>query len=565
MRTRYLMVTATVVLSLSPSLLGQAAEAAKKAQSVQDPIAHLIPTDAFAVVRIGALDEVEGELKKLVARVDPDTAEMVDLNVLLRMLNLEIQVSRKYPVVAAFSLAEEKSAEPVITLILPTDDAKAAAEYLEGEAYDSPPVAMGNYIAFAPMGTYAPGAGENRLWGSIPKKDICASVDAAKLVSNFADEINEVFSEIDRELTREFEMGEVSESMQKLSREFVQEGRDLLDSADIIDLSLDTDGNALDLLMTLSVLKVSPMGDTGMFFGGDLRKVASTVPAEHPLAFLASVDMAYWMEYWIAHSKEVVQELPEDKQALIAESLEASKLLWKGADGSIAVSVGGGAKGLEITEGMGYRKGGKKSLTPVSQFPGFMDVLKATGLSYRGGDVVDDESGVSYADGEFKFDIASMLKDSSKGEWGEEIVGAVTEIVHGVLGSPEGRISLRSAATDQLMSVTMGQRLALHENLVARVSRGKIANETLAWAMKKAGQRPGLVISADLRKIMQDARKIAALLGEEAAMPPIADGPAAPLAMFAAADGLTARIGISTVGDGMGPFVKEMLKLMKFR
>ena len=564
MRTSILL-SVLVALLIVPLLPGQVATEATAAVTtkIQDPISHLIPANAFAILRIGALEEVETELQKLVAMVDPDSAQMVNLDMLMAQLDLRIEVDREHPLVAAACFTEDKYGEPTVALILPTKDAKGVAEYLEGEAYDSPPVALGNYVGFAPAGTYAPGAGQNRLWAKMPKRDICGRVDLAMVIKHFREDIDMGLAEMEEQLQMMSEMGGMPNAMNQMMEGYLELAHQLVASSDVLDISLDTDGNELDILGALTVRGGSPLANMGFFDGANLRPLARTIPATHSVSGLMFMELGPMMDMYKEILNEMGDMLPEGVGEQAAKLMDLSSELVKDCDGNMGFSLGTGPKGVEFSESVGVKSSGVSWLESWSRIAAD-ESLKGLGVNVGLSEIKDHAEGVKSLGGTMAIDFKKFA-----GQFGEQVSDRDLEFIISsldtFLGAENGAIPMQAYSTDKLVTVGIGGDAAFRKFLGDSLSSNVIPNKTLKWALDKAGQNAGFVLSADMRHALRDIRSIMAKVGEEDEMPPIAEGKPAPVAIHAGTSGLVTHIGVSTVGEGLAPLIKELMQIMRFR
>lgn len=305
-----------------------------------------VPTDSFALVRLRSVRELVQRIEYVRVRGGLDE-KAVDEKTLLGMLLKKMEfrgdeglVDATRPIGVSFSFGVN-SPEPVPTWIVPATDAKALLASMAVVGTSTPAIQSGAYVAFSKVPSAARGGKPSRLLSAGPSGFITARVDLAVVITKFRPAIDVGLGQVQQmadssQLQTENQPFDMSE-MLDMYIEFV---RDIVDSADLLEGSLDVSGPELALNIALINLEGSALTKYGNSEKVDYRALAGMLDPQAPFAVVLSYDQRSMLDRVLPMYEGMIAKLEKD-DGVPSEFATALRAYLKGAmDNDVQVWTG---------------------------------------------------------------------------------------------------------------------------------------------------------------------------------------------------------------------------------
>lgn len=518
-----------------------------------DPIANLIPADAAVVIRIAPLGELEGKIKKLVASIDKDFAEMIDASALLQEMGFEAELDRSKPMALSLRLAEDDpTSPPTITMILAIKDPAALSEMLTGNIA-SEPVVRGSYIAFSPDGPYAPGEGKSRLVKRMGNRDISVVADLNLLATTFKPFMEMGLASFEQEALPGLEMA-MGPDGAKMVMGWVETAEAFVEALDTFDLHFLTDGNDVELQVGMDTKSGSRFSKMTWSDQANLGKVARGLPAGHPVAILMSMDFEAMTAQFMDLMKQLGESMGEEDLAMTLRMMEKSKEAIKLYGRDVAMTMGFGKGGIEFAQAMSTKGDAEKMAAEWRSL--YADPLwKDMGVDVDFGETKALE-GASISPMKMRMDMKKLIGDQ---ELPEEVQGMISEMMAKVFGGKSGEIHGHLLTKADTLSFGLGSEAGLKE-CADQFVQGASANRHVAYGLKKAGKNAAMMMTMDLREVLRQARVAAEAFEAADGFPRIGAGNSVPIAVYAGASGTRISMGMATLMDDLAPIVRQLMR-----
>lgn len=533
------MMKKSFLMPLLAALLFSGAFTAPVAAQEADALQNLIPDDALGLIWVKSLGGFQSELKKLVASVDENAAEEVDIQELLALLELsDLGLDMTKPACFAMGPPEDEFSEPVPVMVLPCKDAKKAGAELNAMGYDSDAVVRGSYVAFAPIGTYTAGTKPNSLLNGLPGSDVVLRVNLGSLISTYRENVDMVLDMAAEEMTAEASReGPAAEAAIEPIIKFLG---DVVDSSRMLDITLDIDNTAVDVACALTVGQGTPLAKGTAMGSGTVGSLAGYLPSSHPIAMLLSFDMQGLSKFLEPLYGAMEKELPEDQREGFKAMMSAQREMMKSLGNDLAFSMGVGENGFELVEI--FTADDPVALMSKWQEVMSGDLLKSMGLSATYGELQKTAAGSTRQKITMKIDWEKLMA------WAGAPSGAGDELapmMQALFGSED--LVMHTATMGKHAVIALGGDTLLQQSL-AGMQRG--ATGVLKQTLGKAGKAPAFVLSADLRGVMKAVKAVATRMGMGDEVPDLGDGPPVGIGFYAGRTGLVFRGGVhADVGE----------------
>lgn len=544
---------ASVFLALSLPLAAQETVSEAKAA---DPIGALVPADAVAVARLGPISQTEAKVKRLVAAFSKDFAEFVDVGVLMDGLGLPVEIDRSKPAAIALRI-NPAGVAPLVTFILPVEDAAGVAEMLADAGFPSPPVALGSFVAFSPDGEYEPGQGRCRLLERLAASDASLAVDLDKLVGAYREFIDMPMGEAESAVSMAAAMW--GDGMGGMVEGMLAQAKAFIDAVDTLDLRLDTDGNEATIRMGLDVKPDSSFSSMQWSQGARFDHLLPALSANHPVSMMLSMDLQgffKWYGSFLESMSAAGMGMEPEQFDEFKKIMDLSAKGMEGVGSNLAFSFGMDKQGMALSQALDAKE------DPVKTMGLWSDLYKDP--------VWKRESGMEIALGELeKRGDLHVLPMSVVVDW-EKLLSMdpnieafdpemASAVVSKLLGSEDGSIHSAMFARDKVIGYILGAKARVDSEVEA-MGPWKTRNDHGAWALAKAGGESAFVLSMDFQGVMLMAKEFASVLGAGDEVPAIRQGSPAPVAMFAGARGRRITLGASTRVDDLARVVRQLMR-----
>lgn len=280
--------------------------------------AALVPADAFALLRIESLDELDRAMTAL-GRVVNEPLPL-DATVLLAS-KLQCpgpvqSIDHGRPLGIALSLPPG-APEPALTFVLPVADAKAYLAGLPRSTRRWAGERMGGYLALSQLDGYAAPAVPSTLTAQLPDGVLVARVDAERLKSSFGPLIDMFVQEFRVQYARELRRDPLAG---KLAAGLPAALEDFIDAAQRLDFVCSLRGEHAEVSFELALDPASTLGKPAARLDNFDAALAERLPERAMLRTVANLDLGgivgFYGEMFAALSgDEFTQQLPPDARA----------------------------------------------------------------------------------------------------------------------------------------------------------------------------------------------------------------------------------------------------------
>lgn len=318
--------------------------------AAEQQLAALVPQDAVAFVRLASLDTLNGRCQRLAAAFgeDPDPVEIDDL---LRMLGGRVGglvwIDRTLPIGLALSIPGGLQPAPVI--FVPTIDAAAYVASLPTGRGIPEPVADGRYVAVPLVARYRKPTALAKLAQDLPRGDLALRADVARTVAMLRGLIDVGLDQAERELPAALALTDGGFDAGKLVGVYLDILRAMLESIEVLELTVDLRGGVLDVQVRLDVAEDSPMDGWSSDRVVDVAELAGFLTGAHHVEFVAAGDFAKLAPRITAPWKDVFAGLPDSSRNFVLPMLENAELLQSSFGDAMATTLNfGGESGFQV-------------------------------------------------------------------------------------------------------------------------------------------------------------------------------------------------------------------------
>jgi hypothetical protein len=292
----------------SPAVPIEAAAVSGAQSTANSAFAALVPADAFAVLRLQSLDELDRAMTAFARAADkplPFDASLL-LGGMLECPGPVKQLERKQPIAIALTLPPG-STEPVPTFIVPVADAAAYLKELPVSARKWSGERSGGYLALSQLAGYVAPATPSPLALELPQGALAVRVDMLKVIEAFGGFIDMGMAEAEAGLSRQQAAGDPGAALVEPYLERVQE---FLDSVLQVDLALALDGSQARLSTELRLDPDSPMGKPRAAAHTFDPRLLQRLPPDSPFRLVAHFDMPGMFDTAMEFFDTVASTLP---------------------------------------------------------------------------------------------------------------------------------------------------------------------------------------------------------------------------------------------------------------
>ncbi|MAG56419.1 MAG: hypothetical protein CMJ83_09025 [Planctomycetes bacterium] len=508
-----------------------------------DVLATLVPANALAVAYIPNLTNAEAKVRKIAAMIEEDAADMIDVAGLTAMAGgEELPIDGSKPAAIAVCPPEDDFADPTIVLMLPFKDAKKVGQDIASMGFDQDPVVRGNYVAFASEGNFKVGDTPSRLLVGLPNADGVLRIDLAAVLKTWGDEIGEGLEMAMEQALEESGGDPAAEAMIK---PMFQWTRAVMDSADLLDINLKISDTNVNFGFDLREKKASAMAKSGLIKGGGLGRLAGLLPSSHALQMMMSLDIGGLMKTFMPMYKKIAESMPEEQRDAFNQVMDANLKLLDGLGSEFGFSMGASSKGIQLVQVFTA----DDPAAFVKKTLGFMnnEMFQKIGVIGVAGETKD---GISTVKMKFDWEKLGQMVGQPIGD-PEMMVG----IMKSIFGEDDPTMRLATVGENTVV-VTIGGGEALMRTALAGFEGG--AKGGLKNTLDKAGRAPAMVFHMDLRKAVTQVISLVEAMDMGGDMPQVADGPPAPIGVYAGRSGLVYSAGITVEVAGVANMIKQM-------
>ncbi|MHC4971891.1 MAG: hypothetical protein ACYTG3_06135 [Planctomycetota bacterium] len=276
----------------------------------------LVPDDAIVVVRLRSFDALRGLLKQVenAAGKTPVGDPLEQISAATDVDPRQVVADR--PALIAVNMVGQPP-RPKTTYILPVREPQAVAA--------KSPLAnavMGGYVGLSELEGYKAGTG-SALANDLPDKSVVVRVDLARVVELQGPAIRMQLGMAQAMAANALQAGAPGSNPASMAWLFGSL-RDLVDSAETLEVVADNRGNTLDIDLAYTAKTGSALDKAEE--KSTLGELAAHLPADFPLVLLFTLDLAGVMDLFDAFG----QQLPEQARAAFKARMAAAKAMVHG-------------------------------------------------------------------------------------------------------------------------------------------------------------------------------------------------------------------------------------------
>lgn len=457
-------------------------------------VAKLVPPDAFLFMHVPSVSALESKVRALASIADPRIGPMIELSgFFTRGYAIDPSfLDRDKPVGFALSLPSKKG-PPLATAVVPVKNPDLVLTSVKGRTGSYKAVRLGSYIGFSEAPGYASGTSRQGLTSGVAPADATIRVDLKKLFAFYQPEIEKGLARAERDDPTTAQMVQLLDGL----RSFVR-------SADSMDVLLNVAGKRVDVSFTY---KRSQVSETSAAKSGDLATLASFLPADHPIVFLAAGNPAELIKTagaWYENAKTPRPGRAAHPLAAYVQKLEEIQGLGGEAT---AASIKISKRGLEVLQIVRAKD--------AASLPAKMRSLASDPVFASAGLMSTDAkestvAGVTVFEHRLKVDVAKLAASMGTSGASPEAVARAEQAMKELFGA--GGFRLRYAAVGGYFVTMLGGDDALASDTLSAVKKGKGEIPTrLRSTFASDATSPTFLVDVELRSLAQD---IVVLLGD---------------------------------------------------
>lgn len=492
--------------------------------SLPADFAALVPADAIAVVQLRSARELADQIESVRARVAKDAPRQSADDLLTEMLqNFVPQEDLKRldlgrPMGLAVSLGSSVM-EPILTLILPTSNPQELATGLEISAAGMSTAISGNYLALRMgKGKSEPG-GTAPLMTDFPSGLLSARTDLGRLIAAYRPMIDMGLSQGEA-LMSEGAAQDPSMPLELTSifSWYLEMIRDMLDSADRLDLSLDLAGPELNFSLRLTHRAGSSMAKIGRAERTDYAALAGHLdPKAGACAIMNYEQATTFVKFGQVYDNmlDLMREQSEVPPELVAgfeTYLRGLREVMPAIGSEVAVSYDFVADGIQLTADIAAKDptGLAKRVSELMRDPSLAAIGFEAGPEARG--TMAGRTAITWNQ---KLNFTNMLRllapISSSDDLAENQLEAIGATLMGT-----GGLEVALLPGESRLGIMLGGNAAWRESMAPRLTSGGKIDPSLQRAIEPlAGANPGMIMFMDLREVLGWFARISKVAGEE--------------------------------------------------
>lgn len=509
-----------------------------------DPMASLVPSDAFFVARVTSYDAFQGMASQIVEAFAPgedapDLAELMPLDADLFAKNL--------PMTMAASL---RSGQPVVTMILPALDPAGVVAAVEGQSSPGITRTSGSYVGICEGTQYEVGA--SSMLDSMQPGQVSMRLDLAPVLEAFGPMLDMGMDQMRMMAEQEASGQEMPMDMDmEAMMDFYFDGfESFIDSAEIIDMGFELRGGMLTVTGGLDVAEGSDMAGFGSASRANFAPVASRLGSGGMGTFLLGMDYADYERIAGGMMQDLLAIYPESMKAGFEATMNGYAEVMKACQPGIAMRFDM-RKGMQ----MGMVAQAKEQASAV--LPKARQILQGMSMQELGYSVSEaSEATVSGVPGfrtAVEMDLEKMLATLGEEASAEMDVAEFEQIMEVMYGG--NSMPLWYGAMDKFLLGAFGNGEGLAEQVVAHAKAADAAPAPmLSWAVDQIGGRtPSMAMNLDVVTLLRQIEPIVKQFDENADSLPEGLPASAPIAQWYLVENLRwsmgARMPLASFGE----------------
>lgn len=476
--------------------------------------AALVPADAVAVVHLRSFDELLREINALARAADPSATPVAasDLLAMPLMLaghpDLAQELLLDQPLGLAYGMGSAAT-RPVITIIAAVrQPQKLGAELAEVSPESSVAIA-GQFVALRIGEGKASAAGGSPLLADFPRGLLGVRADLGRILQAFRPLIDIGLVEAEDAMKAgAFQDPEMPIDMTEVMNWYLQLFRQMMDSAERMDLELDLAGGVFSMRAQILNREGSAMAQHGRKERVDFEALAGRLDPAAALQAVGSYDQGAMMMQFkdlyrgmidvVAASEELPQELKDAFRAYIEGALELVPMVGR----ETAISFDYSAGGIRVAADL-------EAQDPGALAAAIRELLEDPALSGMGMKAGAETAGILAGQPSItwhqSFDFAQMLR----------VMGVADESPPGLAEAFAQGIDVVLMPGEKTLRIVAGGDGVWRDSAARRLVEGGSAGPEIARGLEPlAGANPGQYVRMDLKPLMAMVASIGAAGGE---------------------------------------------------
>jgi len=483
---------------LAPALLALAVQTPAQSAPAAS-LADLVPKDTVAFVQAPSLERAAKFVERLGNAFAPAGAPKVDVAAVLALIELPgdaAAVDPSRPVGICLGLAESEGAQPLPTFLIPVRDAEAFLKSIQQPGSPMKGVAKGGYacigLGAAPELPSAPAA----IAKGLPEGEIAARLDLGRLIEQYREQIDMGIDALEAEMDS-VPAGEVAGiDPTPVMGAYADGIRDILDSAETLDVALRLEGDELELGFALTNAEGSPLANFGSKEKTGMRALAGLLDTDSCLSLLMGMDMAAMMKRFQPLFDGMPDVYPEAMRPAMKQVFAHMGDLYSLMGSAQCASMDFASTGMRYRAYFPCQEPQKL----LEAHRGLMKSMPGFGMS----EIPEHEvGGVKVAGFRVKMDFTELLKQAGDQE-PQAQMDAIMERLFGKDG-----IALQVATKDGTSLMVMGGDEDYLRESIARMSSKSAPPAFLARALAQVGDlNPCMIVRYDLGRMMEGMKEL---------------------------------------------------------
>ena len=523
--------------------------------SVPDDLAALVPPNTTLYIQLDSLDSLDESQALFTGEFGEQAAFRPVLDQMLgEVMDVDL-IDTTRPIGVTIDLSSAMSGPPIIAFVVPVRDTDGFLGSLSGPDPSAAAV-EGTYVGVPISPGYVRGEGTNPLTDGLLAGDISVRADLAAIIEVFDPMIQDGIEQMSMEFD-DPQMTALAGGMDiaPILDLYVDGFQSFMDSAETLDLALETDGSRLDLRMAFTVAEGSELAELAAGSTGGVREIAGYVDQESAIVFLMGIDSAAMYDAMQPYMDTIMGIYPEAMRDGLMTYMDSYQEIMHLLDGGVAGAMDIQPEGMRFSYYMA-------SDDPEAVIAKMTEMFDSDLLEFMG-EVSEPETleigGLTVM--RSRFDFGNMVAAlSTETEMDATELEAMNDMLATMYG-PDG-FQMAFAASDGVIAFIGGGDEDYLRNACANLERGPMElSADLERAVSRVeGGRMSFVMRMDFARYMGNT---IAMMSSMPGMPPadsIPDlsGQSANILMHGVVDGLVWRAGISIDLKEISAFASAM-------
>jgi hypothetical protein len=527
------MLFAPVLLALALQTPAQGAPAVS--------LADLVPANTVAFVQSPSLERAAQFVGRMMQAFGPPGGPEIDAAKLLSLVEVPgdaSAVDSTRPVGLCLLLDEGAGAEPLPAFLIPALDADKYLKSIAASGSGMQGVAKGGYVCVGLGGAPELPSSPAAIAKGLPEGELSARIDVGRLIEQFREPIDQGLNRIEEEA------GAVSGATaggidpKPMLGAYVDGIRDIVDSAETLDLALHLEGDELELGFALTNAEGSALASFGSKEKTGVRALTGLLDEEACFSMLMGMDLAAMTKRFQPFLDTLPNVYPEALRPAMKQLLDHVADFYGFMGTAQAASMDFTGSGMRYRI---YSQGGdsQKLLDVYRKLDEVLPGLGLTPIPER------EVAGVKVNGLRLKLDIAALIKQFYGKDFPHKEDPQLDTMMEKMFG--KDGLAIQVASKSGVSMLVLGGDDEYLGASIAKLSSKSAPPAYLARALAQVGDlNPCLIVRYDLGRMIDGMKDLMSSIAPDAAVGlslfPIALSPM----LWGGVDGRVWRGGLST-------------------